>query len=339
MSYVDWFGTTGRKDAAMTTATRADDLVERYVHSVLVHLPRPRRAAAEAELRARIEAARTGGGVEDALTGLGPPEDLARRYRGAPRQLIGPRLYDTYLRILLPTLRTGALLVGGLTLLAAVVDATTGGGAPPTAAGVLGRALGAGLTAVVYLAFGVTAVFAVLERTAPGTPPTPWKPGDLPPVPRDHEIPRGDAVADLVFAVAVLAAVLCLFPALAPPFLRPTADALDSSLTDFLLPAGVVVAVLWVAVAILALAIGRWTLPLTALSACADLLAVLIAAAVLAHRPYFTPEFLTELDERAGPDVRPALKLGIGAACALVIVVCVSGIVTAARGHLAHRRE
>ncbi len=311
-----------------------DELINRYVHSVLVHLPRSRRGAAEARLRARVADESAGRSIREVLTEFGPPEDQARRFRGAPRQLIGPRLYDTYLRVLWPAVRVVAIVVGGVSLLAALDD-----DAPPTIGGVIEEGLTSAFTGAVYAAVWVTVVFAVIERTAPGAVLHEWRPEDLPPIPRAHEIPLGDAIADLVFAVAVLVGSLCFFPALAPSFLAETTAGLDPGVAERLLPMVVVVAVLWVIVAIAQLLARAWTVPVAALSIAADLLAVATAAAVLVHRPYFTTEFVSGLEEGNDGDLGRALEIGIGISAIAVMLVCAAGIVTTARRYLAHRRE
>ncbi|MFD0451587.1 hypothetical protein ACFQZK_12695 [Rhodococcus aetherivorans] len=116
----------------MSTRLTDGELVDRYLHAVLVHLPRSRRDDVAAELRRRIDDAAADRDVREVLAGLGSPEDLARTYRGAPRHLIGPRLYDTYLRVLWPVVGVVAAVLGGLTLLGALTEATAPAAAPST---------------------------------------------------------------------------------------------------------------------------------------------------------------------------------------------------------------
>ncbi|APE34868.1 hypothetical protein BOX37_13940 [Nocardia mangyaensis] len=310
------------------------DLIDRYVYAVLIHIPRPSRGKVGAELRTRIAGEVPAHPVRAVLSHLGPPEDQARRFRGAPRQLIGPHLYDTYLRVLWPAMRTMAIVVGGVSLL----TASLGGEAAPTVVEVLQDGLTSAFAGAVYTAFWVTVVFAVIERVAPGVVLHEWRPDDLAPVPHGREIPLGDAIGDLVFAITVLVVALCFFPALAPPFLAEIAQGLDSGVLSRLLPAVVVVAVLWIAVACAQLIVRAWTLPVTALSMAADLLAVATAAAVLAHRPYFSDVFLADLRGEHG-EVGKGLDIGIGIGAVAVVLVCATGIVTAARKHLGHRQD
>lgn len=323
----------------MSTRLTDGELVERYLHAVLVHLPRSRRAEVAADLRRRLEDAGAEHETRAVLADLGSPEDLARTYRGAPRHLIGPRFYDTYLRVLWPVVGVVATVLGGLTLLAALTEATDPAAAPLDGADVVWDAIDAALTGGVYAAFWVTVVFAVIERTAPaGTDLGRWDPDDLPAVPHGREIPVGEAVAELVFAVVVLIGVAGLSPSLAPSFFGAGYEALDPSFTDRLVPAMVAVAVLWVVSASVALAVRSWTTVVTALSVVSDLLAVAVATAVLVHRPYFSPQFLSDLRERAGSDLTAQLNLAVGIVCIVVIVASAVGVVTAVRKHVAHRR-
>lgn len=83
--------------------------VSRYIYAVTQKLPKQQRADIEQELRGLIEdmiEERVRGGedaasaVEQVLLELGNPHDLAAKYRGEPRYLIGPLLFDTYLSVL-----------------------------------------------------------------------------------------------------------------------------------------------------------------------------------------------------------------------------------------------
>ncbi|MGW5452782.1 HAAS signaling domain-containing protein [Nocardia sp. NPDC003979] len=309
------------------------ELIDRYVYAVLAHIPRGSRGTVAAELRTRIAEEVPARPVRAVLSELGAPEDRARRFRGAPRQLIGPHLYDTYLRVLWPAVRAIAIVAGGVSLLTAAL----GGEAAPTVIDVLRDGLTSAFAGAVYAAFWVTVVFAVIERVAPSTVLYTWRPDDLPPVPHGREIPLGDAVGDLVFALIVLTVALCFFPALAPPFLADVVGGLDSGVVTRLLPAVVVVAVLWIAVAGAQLLVRAWTLAVTVLSIAADLLAIATAAAVLVHRPYFSDVFLADLRGEDGDVVR-AVDIGIGIGAVAVILVCATAIVTAARRYLGHRQ-
>ncbi|MCZ4277814.1 hypothetical protein [Rhodococcoides yunnanense] len=319
----------------MTDTLSDNDLLDRYVHGVLVHLPRSRRDQADKELRERVRNESYGRSTREVLTEFGPPEDQARRVRGAPRQLIGPRFYDTYVRVLWPAVRVMAIVFGGVSLLPVLVDNDT----TPTIGRIVEEGLTSAFAGAMYAALWVTVVFAVIERFAPNAVLRDWHPDDLPPVPHGHEIALGDAIADLVFAVALLVVSLCFFPALAPSFLAETAEGLDAGVVEGLLPAVVVVAGLWVCVAGAQLIVRAWTLPVTVISIAANLLAVATAVAVLVYRPYFSAEFIASRYGGNDGNLGTALDIAIGIGAIAVILVCANDIVTTVRKYLAHRQE
>lgn len=319
----------------MTDTLSDNDLVDRYVHGVLVHLPRSRRDQADKELRERVRNESYGRPTREVLTEFGAPEDQARRLRGAPRRLIGPRFYDTYVRVLWPAVRVMALVFGGVSLLPVLVDNET----TPTIGRIVEEGLTSAFAGAVYAAFWVTVVFAVIERFAPDAVLHDWDPDDLPPVPHGHEIALGDAIADLVFAVALLVVSLCFFPSLAPSFLAETAEGLDADVVERLLPAVVVVAALWVCVAGAQLIVRAWTLPVTVMSIAANLLAVATAVAVLVNRPYFSADFIASRYGGNADNLGTALDIAIGIGAIAVILVCANDIVTTVRKYLAHRQE
>ncbi|WP_338890781.1 hypothetical protein [Rhodococcus sovatensis] len=319
----------------MTGTLSDNDLVDRYVHGVLVHLPRSRRDQADTELRERVRNESNGRPTREVLIEFGSPEDQARRFRGAPRQLIGPRFYDTYVRVLWPVVRVIAIVLGGVSLLPVLVGNDT----TPRIGRIVEESLTSAVAGAAYAAFGVTVVFAVIERFAPDAVLRDWDPDDLPPIPHGHEIALGDAIADLVFAVALLVVSLCFFPALAPSFLAETAEGLDADVVERLLPAVVVVAALWVCVAGVQLIVRAWTLPVTVMSIAANLLAVATAIAVLVHRPYFSADFIASRYGGSDGNLGTALDIAAGIGAIAVILVCANDIVTTVRKYLAHRQE
>ena len=85
------------------------ELVERYIYSVIQKLPQPQRKDIADELRGLIEDMldeRVGADhpkesdIKEVLLELGNPRDLADKYRGEKKYLIGPELFDTYALIL-----------------------------------------------------------------------------------------------------------------------------------------------------------------------------------------------------------------------------------------------
>jgi hypothetical protein len=177
-------------------------LTDRYVWAAARTLPEPQRAEFDRELRERMGDAidalvETGRAPADAermaLVELGDPAALAASYVDRPLQLIGPRYYLTWWR-LVKMLYAVVLPVA----VAAVVLAQLLSGAD--VGDVIGNAIGVGLSLAVHLGFWTTLVFAVLERS-PGTgADLAWTPDMLPQLPElSRPGRRGELIGSLVF--------------------------------------------------------------------------------------------------------------------------------------------
>ncbi|MGR2754053.1 permease prefix domain 1-containing protein [Agromyces arachidis] len=237
----------------MSTPTAT--LTDRYVHAAVRTVPERQRADLDRELRERIgdevDARVASGTARDradaevgALTALGDPERLAAGYLDRPLQLIGPRYYLDWLRLLkllvaiIVPIAMGALLFARLIGGASVGEAVT-------------DALATGVSIVVNLAFWVTLVFAIIER-APSRGPKAdtWSPAQLPDLPRARQVSRADLIASVVFLV--LAMVLLVWQQFSVPFPGGQATpVLNPDLWSFWLP---------YLIAILALEVGFWIL-------------------------------------------------------------------------------
>ncbi len=189
---------------------KAKELIDRYVYDVTRRLPQEQRADIEKELGSLIDdmlAARTGEAEASAddvtavLKELGRPSELAAKYRGTKRHLIGPDYYDLYMLVLKIVLAaTGfglviALIVGSLATL------------PENAFSTAAQSFW-GIISGLFQAFAyVTIAFALTERFSKKLPESfEWNPKDLPPVPSMNKkdtliIKRGDPIAGLVFGV------------------------------------------------------------------------------------------------------------------------------------------
>lgn len=252
-------------------------LTDRYVHAVTEQLPPGQRDDIERELRGTIEDSITGAGPVDdrreaerrTLLDLGPPSLLADGYRGGGRYLIGPRLYDQWLR-------TVKALLSFVPAIAAVVVLAIGVVEGDTIVEVIAGALSAAFSAALQVLFWVTLGFTVAERTGAdvGLPTgvadeEAWDPDDLP-EPRRRQVTWGDAIVTLVLNAVML--VLLLGPwriggsiegyQLSPVF-TDTAYSLR-----WVLAVGVAVSLVS---SIVVLARGRWTWPAATANAVGNL--------------------------------------------------------------------
>ena len=183
-------------------------LTDRYVWGVMRAVPTAQRRDLEPEIRALVgdavearEAAGEAAGAAErsALEELGDPELLAARYTDRTLALIGPRYYPDWRRLLsllLPIVVPITILaVGGAGYLA-------GQSAPD----LVGSAISVGFSVAVQLAFWITLVFALLERSGRPSPMRDeWTPDELPELPSGRtESPVGLGVAAVAIVIGAL---------------------------------------------------------------------------------------------------------------------------------------
>jgi len=183
------------------------DLIDRYVYQVVRRLPQSQRADIEAELRGLIDdmlSARGGGKREDViavLRELGRPAELASRYSGSRRSLIGPEYYDTYLLVLKIVLAATGFGMAVAQAIGFIAEA------PDSIFVAVARFFAAIFSAMVQAFAWVTIIFALIERWSKNSlvKDTEWDPGDLPPVPeKNTTIPRSESIVGIVFIVLLL---------------------------------------------------------------------------------------------------------------------------------------
>ncbi len=191
--------------------SKTGELIDRYVYDVTRRLPQEQRTDIEKELRSLIDdmlAARTGDAepseedVTAVLKELGRPNDLAAKYRGTKRHLIGPEYYDLYWLVLKIVLAATGF---GLVIALIVSSVAT----PPENAFSMAAESFWGIFGGLVQAFAfVTIAFALVERFAKDAHmlKLDWSPKDLPPVPplnqRDTvNIKRADPIVGLIFGV------------------------------------------------------------------------------------------------------------------------------------------
>jgi len=224
-----------------TTTTTTTTLTDRYVWAVVRTQPEAARADLEAELRERIADAidaRLADGVQEdvvervVLTELGDPDRLAASYSDRPLQLIGPRYYLAWRRLL------RLLLWIVLPIVAVAVPMGQVIGGEPVGTIVWG-AIWIPFTVGIHLCFWVTLVFAILDRMPQRIEGVgEWSPEQLPELPTSQQrMSRGELTASLVFLPLV--AVTLVWQQF-NPFVRDAEGApipaLDPALWTFWLP-------------------------------------------------------------------------------------------------------
>jgi hypothetical protein len=188
------------------------NLTDRYVWAAIRTESQKNRTELEQELRERIgdetdaliEAGRSPADAErEALTNLGDPIVLAAGYVGRPLQLIGPRYYAMWMRLLKLVLAFSLPFTAlGVAIGHAVAGASVGG--------VIGAVIGITLTVAVHICFWVTVVFAVIERMpAKDQVDLKWTLDMLPELPDPGKASRPtELIATLLMLGLVAAAVI-----------------------------------------------------------------------------------------------------------------------------------
>ncbi len=271
-------------------------LIDRYVVTALRRVPEQQRADIDRELRASIDDAvdaRVENGeprdaaIEQALLELGDPDVLADRYAGRRQVLIGPDLFPTWRRLLLMLLTVVLPIVVTVAVVVQILDDAKVGL-------VIGTAVTTAITVAVHMAFWVTVVFAVLERTgvAKVDVTKDWTPADLPkyqPITQSY----GQVVAGVVWPVLLIVTlVLQQFTFTAEPVLDPAN-------WSFWWPFLIAVLVGESAYVVWLFRRGAWSHTVTLVNA---VLAVLFWAPVawlLASHRFFNPDFIDSLEWKA----------------------------------------
>ena len=297
-------------------------LTERYVWAVLRAVPENQRGGLEPEIRALVEdtiEARATSGIDaddaerDALVELGDPEQLAMRYAGRQRSLIGPTMFPVWRRLVLTLLAIVVPIVAIVTLGTSMLSESTIGEAA-------GAIIGSAWLTAVMIVFWVTLVLAAIEwsgRTA-AIPELVWTPDKLPEVPGIQRLGAGELIGAL--AASAFLAGFIIWQQVRPVVVDGTpTPILDPDLWSFWLPYFLIVTGIEIAFTIGVYLRGQWTYPLAAVNAALSLAFAVPALWLLLTGQLFNPELIEALNQMTGNDwLQPTV---------IVIALSIGGIV------------
>ena len=297
-------------------------LTDRYVWAVLRAVPEAQRHELEPEIRALVEdtiEARAAGAIgaddaeRDALVELGDPEQLAMRYAGRQRSLIGPTMFPIWRRLVLTLLAIVVPIVAIVTLGSSMLSESTIGEAA-------GAIVGSAWIAAVMIVFWVTFVLAAIEwsgKTA-SIPELVWTPDKLPEVPGIQRLGAGELIGAL--AASVFLAGFIVWQQVRPPVVDGTpTPILDPALWSFWLPYFLVVTGIEIAFTIGVYFRGQWTYPLAAVNAVLSLAFAVPALWLLLTGQLFNPVLIETLNQITGDEwLQPTV---------IVIALSIGGIV------------
>jgi hypothetical protein len=182
-------------------------LTERYIAAATRSLSTSTQADVREELQAaiaddveaRIASGESAADAEYAvIMALGDPDALAASYADRPLHLIGPKYYLTWWRLL----KLLWAIVPAVAMVGVIIGKSIAGSPIDD---IIGTAISVGIGAAVHLAFWVTLVFFVLERSGADTGVS-WTPDALP-ASADSGAGRGELISTLVF-LGIMVAVL-----------------------------------------------------------------------------------------------------------------------------------
>lgn len=269
---------------------------DRYILAVVRSVPEKQRDDVAAELRASIADqidARVASGEpaseaeRQVLQDLGAPDALAAGYLDRPLHLIGPRYYLDWMRLLKLLL---AIVLPCAALGIALGQVLSGAGFGT----VVGSTVSGVLSVGVHLAFWVTLVFVILERTGARPPreEDAWTLDGLP-QPRETGATFGDMLGTLIFlALGAGAIVWDLNLGFVP---GENLSFLDPGLWPGWVTALFVVMALEGALAVIVHVTGRWTFPLAAVNAVLGLAVAVPALWLLFQDRLLNPAFFPTL--------------------------------------------
>ncbi|GAA2010085.1 permease prefix domain 1-containing protein [Microbacterium ulmi] len=287
-------------------------LTDRYVLAVVRAVPEKQRDDVAAELRAsiadQIDARVDDGQPQDAaeravLTELGDPAKLAAGYADRPLHLIGPAFYLDWRRLLKLLLAiVPACAAFGVALGQVLAGASFGE--------VVGTVVSVVIGVIVHLAFWVTVVFAILERTGVKRPDmgmSSWTPDQLP-EPRDRGTGFGDLIASIVFLLVAAGAILWDHLLGAACLGGEWISFLDPGLWPWWIGALFVAMAIEAVFAILVYARRGWTWGLAIANTVLDVVVALPALWLLWDERLVNPGFVTAL-ESVGADIGEAVTV------------------------------
>ncbi|MFG3702529.1 HAAS signaling domain-containing protein [Micromonospora sp. NPDC047620] len=310
-------------------------LTDRYLAATLRSVPVARREEIATELRASIEdmvEGRTTGGQDgtaaerEVLTELGDPAQLAARYSDRRLQLIGPAYYLAWERLLKLLLSFVPATAGVVVGLLAATDGENAGGA-------VGEGVTTALTVALQIAFWVTLVFAVLERTRTPLHLPDWSVDQLPESPGERQITLTDTAASIGF-LAIFIAYLPMqhFRSFVPADGDGNLPVLDPALWSFWLPFLIAVLVANVGLEIAKYRAGRWTWPLVAANAVLDLAFAVPVVWLMSTDRLLNPDFVARFEWLGeGENLNTVATIVVAGTALIVLWDVVEGVVKALR--------
>lgn len=294
-------------------------LIDLYIQEVTRRLPERGREDIALELRSTIEDMLPEdygeADVKQVLEKLGDPAAMAAEYRDLPAYLIGPRFYDAYIQVMKMVLPI-AVVIALLSLIAnQIITYSDETALFNTAAVFIGKAIWGVLETGIQVAFWITLVFVILERTGAGKELPlnakfkAWTPDDLYDVrdiPKEKVIKKSEVFFGLLWT-AIWGCVYFNADRLIGVYenerigFAMTTPVFNQEVLLSYWPFIVVILALDVALAIYKWVVSQWTVPVAFLNVANHVLSLVVFGAMISNPELLSPGFVAKMEEIFGP--------------------------------------
>ncbi|WP_229740728.1 HAAS signaling domain-containing protein [Ornithinibacillus halotolerans] len=282
-------------------------MVDRYIYAVTQKLPQSQREDIAIELRGLIEdmlEERVGNGeikqndVEEVLLELGSPKEMAQKYRGTKKYLIGPELYDTFLIVLKIVLISMGAGLGIVFVIQSIVNPVE----------ILDHFVGfivALVTSIPQAVGWVTLVFAITEyyggvKTKDLGLEKTWHPSMLSVVPDPkRRIKRSEPIVAIIFYVIVM-----VWFAFSSDFLgvyvfdgefKEVVPFLNEDTFSQYMPFVLLLFAIFIVKECLKLITGKWTMKLMGYTVLINLIGIVVVSYLITGDNFWNPTFMSGL--------------------------------------------
>lgn len=282
------------------------EVVKRYIHAVTQKLPEQQRADIEKELHGLIQdmvEERVQGGeitqndVEEVLLELGNPSDLADKYRGSKRYLIGPELFPTYLFVLKIALAAIAIATTVAFVIETLLD-------PAQIQSELTSYISSIISGFFQGFAWVTIIFFLVDykginKSKLGMDS--WKLSDLPPLPNQQaRIKMSEPIVSITFTIILLVLMTFSIDLFGVSFtrdisIRTIIPIFDGEVFHRFLPFIWIVFAISILSDIMKIIAGRWSIKLIVFDIVAIVLHFVLAVFMFADSSIWNPHFMQQI--------------------------------------------
>jgi len=284
------------------------EMIDRYIYAVTQKLPQSQREEIAIELRGLIEdmlEERVGNreinkkDMESVLLELGSPREMANKYRGTKRYLIGPELYDSFLIVLKIVLISMTAGLGIVFVIETIINPVE----------ILDHFVGlivSLVTAVpqalgwVTISFAIADYYGGIKTKDLGLDKT-WHPSMLSAVPDPkRRIKRSEPIVSIIFYVIVM--VLFAFSSnffgvyvFNDGGFREVVPFLNEDTFSQFMPFVLLLLAIFIVKESIKLISGKWTMKLVGYTVVINLLGIMVVSFLITGDAFWNPEFMSDL--------------------------------------------